>query len=401
MNIDADTALQKAQEQRNAGALDEALRTLRRATKAHPHHVPLLHALGLELDRQAHHLRAAQTLSKAAELAPTAADIVNDLGNALQASRQFEAAAGAYRRAADLAPSVAGLRSNIGHVLQMLGDQTGARTEFNAALEIDPRSVAAHYQLAVITLGEGNPNDALEHINKCTEVDSYHPEALSLKVILLMQMGHEDEAQSLHNTEQFLKSQPLEPPAGYANIREFNRALERYILDRPLTPDPYLASTRGGRHGDDLLWDAKGPAADLGTMLQRAFGDYINALPVDASHPFMAASPKRVKLIAQANILDSAGYLVDHVHPQAWVSGAYYVRLPREVNAPRGADDRAGWLRFGALPEEIASPAPFESTYVQPVEGLLVLFPAYFYHGTVPFRAKKHRMSLGIDAIAH
>ncbi len=397
MKTDPTQAINKAARLRAHGDLAGALRTLRQARKSHPSHVPLLHALGLELDRQGQHQKAVQTLQQARAGAPQAADIINDLGNALQASRKRPEALAAYSDAARFAPHIAGVRANIGHIQQMMGDNAAAKLEFEAALALDAQYLAAHYQLAVIALASGLHETALDHLNACQSIDSYHPEALSLRAVVLAGLGRTEEARQLVDYERFIVKTHIEPPPGFNSLRDFNRALENYILDKPLIPDPYLVSTRGGHHGDDIIWDAKGPAAGLRTRLREAFGAYLRALPQAPGHPFLAANPTRVKLIAQANVLASAGYLTDHVHPQAWVSGAYYVRLPREIG---NAQSKAGWLRFGALPDNITAEPPFEIIHIEPQEGRLVLFPAYFYHGTVPWRGKKHRMSLGIDVIA-
>ena len=36
---------------------------------------------------------------------------------------------------------------------------------------------------------------------------------------------------------------------------------------------------------------------------------------------------------------------------------------------------------------------------VRPSVGLLVLFPSYFWHGTVPFRSQQPRLSVAFDAV--
>jgi hypothetical protein len=36
---------------------------------------------------------------------------------------------------------------------------------------------------------------------------------------------------------------------------------------------------------------------------------------------------------------------------------------------------------------------------VRPEEGVLVLFPSYFWHGTVPFRSSEARLTVAFDAV--
>jgi len=95
--------------------------------------------------------------------------------------------------------------------------------------------------------------------------------------------------------------------------------------------------------------------------------------------------------------LRSGGYHTDHVHPRGWLSSACYIALPGGIGS--GADgDRAGWLRFGqpAIPTR---PALAAEHYVRPEPGLLALFPAYMWHGVVPFEDDKPRLTVAFDVV--
>ena len=81
---------------------------------------------------------------------------------------------------------------------------------------------------------------------------------------------------------------------------------------------------------------------------------------------------------------------MDHVHPQGWLSSAYYVELPE------AAESREGWLKFGEPGVRIDGCAA--EHFVQPECGLLVLFPSYFWHGTVPFH-EGGRLTAAFDVI--
>jgi hypothetical protein len=87
------------------------------------------------------------------------------------------------------------------------------------------------------------------------------------------------------------------------------------------------------------------------------------------------------------------GRHIDHVHPKGWISSAFYVDLPSAVEA----GGKEGWLQFGApgTPTEPHLPAQYD---VRPQPGLLVLFPSYMWHGTLPFTGEARRLSLAFDA---
>ncbi len=94
--------------------------------------------------------------------------------------------------------------------------------------------------------------------------------------------------------------------------------------------------------------------------------------------------------------LRSGGHHADHVHPHGWISSACYIALPPTVGA--GGDDRAGWLRLGK--PAIPTRPPLEADHhVKPEPGLLVLFPAYVWHGVEPFTSDQPRLSVAFDVV--
>jgi hypothetical protein len=80
-----------------------------------------------------------------------------------------------------------------------------------------------------------------------------------------------------------------------------------------------------------------------------------------------------------------------HVHPEGWLSSAFYVRLPQG----RGQE---GWIKFGEPGTPTASHLGPEHL-VQPEPGLLVLFPSTMWHGTVPFPGDETRLTCAFDLV--
>ena len=57
-----------------------------------------------------------------------------------------------------------------------------------------------------------------------------------------------------------------------------------------------------------------------------------------------------------------------------------------------------GILTFGEPGIATSPPLPAEYS-VRPEPGMLVLFPSYFWHGTVPFRSSQPRLTVAFDAV--
>jgi len=78
-----------------------------------------------------------------------------------------------------------------------------------------------------------------------------------------------------------------------------------------------------------------------------------------------------------------------HFHPEGVVSGTYYLSVPPV--------DNKGSIYFGVPP--FAIPDPLEPlAEVTPEEGLLILFPSYFFHGTRVAALGYRRETLAFDA---
>ena len=92
-------------------------------------------------------------------------------------------------------------------------------------------------------------------------------------------------------------------------------------------------------------------------------------------------------------LLSAKGYHFNHVHPEGWISSSYYVEVPPIV-AQSPAHE--GWITFGEPRWAIAGCAP--ERIVQPQAGMLVLFPSYLWHGTIPF-SQGERMTAPFDAV--
>jgi predicted Zn-dependent protease len=89
------------------------------------------------------------------------------------------------------------------------------------------------------------------------------------------------------------------------------------------------------------------------------------------------------------------GYHTSHVHPRGWISSACYIQLPDCMTAGHTAE---GTLSFGT-PGMLTTPSLPAELSVRPEVGLLVLFPSYFWHGTLPFHSEQPRLTVAFDAV--
>jgi hypothetical protein len=261
-----------------------------------------------------------------------------------------------------------------------------------------PDHPTANSVLAGYLLRAGRVDASLRSCERAFEANSRDLMAMTFRSVALLRQGDRAGARRMVDLQGCIHPQVIETPAGYASVEEFNTALEAHILAHPtLEYERRQNATRHGRHTDNLLRDADpGPMADLARIFDRAVGRYLDALPHDPSHPYLAWRPPAWRLQSWAVVMHAQGHQLAHTHPDGWVSGVYYAKVPDVVRDDDAA--KAGWIEFGRPLPELLGDAEPDVRLLHPQAGLLVLFPSYFYHQTVPFEAAEHRISIAFDA---
>jgi uncharacterized protein (TIGR02466 family) len=189
----------------------------------------------------------------------------------------------------------------------------------------------------------------------------------------------------------------LEPPSGYATIEAFHEALIPVLYDRhDFEAHPLDQSLRFGTQTPrSLLSDPSPVIAGLIESLKKSIEAYREAIGHDPVHPFLERNQGTSRIVGCWSVkLHSGGFHVNHIHPEGWLSSAYYVEVPETVST---SDEKSGWIKFGEprMPTPDAGPAHYE----EPRAGRLVLFPSYMWHGTVPFESDEARMTVAFDVI--
>ena len=198
---------------------------------------------------------------------------------------------------------------------------------------------------------------------------------------------------ALYDYEAFVIPGELAMPEGWASretyLKDLVEALDRH---HQYTTHPFSQSVR---HGSQLpsINTIEEPA--LKAYAEAAAGPirrYIEAVG-EGPDPLRRRNRGRFEIISAWSIrLPASGFHIDHVHPDGWLSSACHLRLPETI----GDDAHAGWLKFGE-PGIPTSPKLEAEHFVKPREGVLVIFPSYMWHGTVPFEGKTTRLTVAVD----
>jgi predicted negative regulator of RcsB-dependent stress response len=327
------------------------------------------------------------------------ADLVTqlNLGLVLQAQGRLDEAVACYRAATAAAPNLAETQIRLGAVLSQAGDMPAALTAFRRASELDGGDPRAQVHLGHALRMVGDLAGAEAAWRSALTLAPEHVEARAHLSLLLPGIGKAAEAAILLDYQRLLATRRLDWPEGWPSLKAFNDDLADAILHHStLVRDPAHAATKGGSQTREILDGGRPSLRTLKDFIDRSVAHYLGGLADDPAGGDGAPRRCARSLNAWAVILRSGGYQRAHFHPTAFVSGVYHVRVPQTVGATAG--DEAGFLRFGPPADDAATTALSRS--VRPEEGLVVLFPSYFWHRTVPFDSDDERISVAFDVIA-
>lgn len=384
-----------------AAAYDEAVSVLREAADLAPDSYAARYNLGYVLALQRRFDEAAEAYRTALKLDAESAAAHLNLGSVLQHQHKVDEAIGSYRRAIAAAPDLVQAHINLAAALHEKRDAAGAVEALRHATALDPANVQAQVNLAQSLQAAGDSTGAEAAYRKALELHPGHVGALGQFSIALQQIGKREEAKLLLDYPALLKTYRLTRPTAYADTGALNAALDAYAHAHPtLMKDPPAKATKYGSQTMEILNAPDAPVAALQRFLEESVTDYMKTALASAKYGFAPKPPASWKLHGWAVILRSSGHQTPHFHPAGVVSGVYYVRVPKAVRD--GAAGEAGHIRFGHplldVPGAKAA-EPALTTSFKPEEGMLVLFPSYFWHHTVPFESDEERISIAFDAI--
>ena len=101
-----------------------------------------------------------------------------------------------------------------------------------------------------------------------------------------------------------------------------------------------------------------------------------------------------------ANINPPAGYNKPHIHPNCIFSGVYYIKAPKNsgklvCNDPRPGEHLHMPVRKpGRPPKDL-----WRECHIVPVEGRIIIFPAWLWHCVEPNKSNELRISASFNFI--
>jgi tetratricopeptide (TPR) repeat protein len=268
---------------------------------------------------------------------------------------------------------------------EMVGERSAAIDGLRAVVGAHPDLAGAHNHLAPLLLSVGDFDAAESHASAGARLAPLDQSGWAWLSIIWRMRGDPREAW-LADYDRLVMPIRLALPDG---ISDALTALHTTGFH------PAEQSLRGGTQTRGNLFEKRAP--EIG-RLRDAIADAVRTavarLPDDATHPFLSRKTSDIGFAGSWSVrLRAEGFHIDHIHHQGWLSSACYVALP-----PVGGADNAGCLQFG-VPDATLELDLTPRRIVTPEKGMLVLFPSYFWHGTIPFVSDTQRLTVAFDAI--
>jgi tetratricopeptide (TPR) repeat protein len=406
-----DAMLTRAISLHENGELNDASALYVQILSAQPKNTDALHLLGLIRQQSGQFDEARNLLQKAVSLDPTVTTFRTNFATALLEQQRFEDAIEEYRYVLKDEPDKFQARFSLATAEHELGKYDEAIANYRIVVEAEPLFVEAHNNLGFALMEQGQFDDAIAAyrqatvlgpdyekahssllsalVERASQIDGVEgfkrvdPEVLAFRALQLSEQGDEAGVENLLDYDRLIHEVQNNAPTGYNSLADFHAELTEHLLNlESLKESPDNHATRNGKHSGEILVEPKGPVAHVEAMMESAIRYYKLTHPIDADHPYLAHQPDNWRLAAWTVIMRPQGHQIAHLHPEGWISGVYYVELPPVVAENK---DQAGWIEFGRPPTDIPLKNEVPTVRVQPQEGLMVLFPSYFYHQTIPY----------------
>ena len=282
------------------------------------------------------------------------------------------------------------------HDANLSGDYERAAEAAREAVSSGADRGQAFEALATAQLGLGDAAGMLTTADDWLRAAPVNQLGLAYRATALQMLG-DPRGDAFRDYATLVRPFDLDVPDGWAS-------LEGYLADlaaalRPMhvfEAHPLGQSARHGSQTMQSLVQSQNPAVRaFFTAIDGPIRRYLADLGT-GSDPLRARNRGAYEIKGCWSVwLKPGGFHLDHVHPQGWISSACYIATPKTVE---DETRKEGWIRFGQPPVQPPGGLLAEH-FVRPRPGRLVLFPAWMWHGTVPFTSDERRLTVAFDVL--
>ena len=365
--------------------------------------------------------KAMEYMRKALIINPELFAVHNNIGFILNKQKKYKDAIPYFQKAIKINSNYSQAYFNLGNSYNELEQTEKAIDNYNKAIEIKVDFEEAIFNLAEIYRKKNNYGKAINFYRKTNSSKS------NVRILeCLYVLGRVDEYQE--KILSFKKNDPLDRRiaaiSAYASD-QLNIKNEYSFCPNPLN---YIYKTNVKKHTPDLedfikkllselddldfKWQPAGKTTVKGygttgnlskiglseykkfeTILEKEIVEYQNLFKNNSCN-FITNWPKKHSFVSWSNRLKSEGHNIPHIHPSGWLSGVFYLKIPKKIK-----DNEAG-IEFSLHGDNyyiINDKIPNKS--FQPSVGDVLFFPSSLYHKTIPFKSNEERVCIAFDLV--
>jgi tetratricopeptide (TPR) repeat protein len=356
---------------------------------------------------------------KIVEIEPNNYKAYNNLGNALKELGKLKEAATSYRQAIKIKSDYTKAHFNLGNILNDFGKFKEAIPSLLLALKINPNYSEAHNCLAISYKKLKKFEQAITHYKKANTSES---RAQILQCLYVLKKTNEyikylsklcrDDPKNIKvaSISTFVSNQ-----LNLDNIYPFCKNPLKFIFFKNIKSNfipfkKFINSLINECSNLTSVWESrttkkgfqsKGNLFNLQALsilnLKKIILETINEYKIKyKTKPdgFITQWPNKFSLLGAYNRLLKHGYQQPHIHPAGWLSGCFYLKMPKPLKKSEGA---INFSLHGYDYPIVNSDIP--SYQYSPVEGDLILFPSSLFHKTIPFSSNDERHVIAFDTI--
>ena len=276
----------------------------------------------------------------------------------------------------------------------MMLDAARAREHAERALSRAPDNPMILAVSAEASLAAGLPDEAARRAQTLRDLAPNDQQAIGLLATAWRMMG-DPRYRALYDYDAFVKPRRLDTPQGWPSLDAWLADMTKALNGlHNLETHPLGQSLRQGTQTSQSL--DRSPDPVIRGLFEAIHGPILRHIEAlgRGRDPLRGRATGKYRLNGSWSVrLKPGGRHVNHMHPKGWLSSACYIALPDAIET-----GREGWIGFGE-PGVPIQPKLEAEHWVKPEPGMLVLFPSYMWHGTVPFGGDQPRLTCAFDVV--
>ncbi len=402
------------------GRLKEAELSLRKAIELNPDFAEAYSNLGNTLSGLGRLKEAELSLLKAIELNPDFAEAYSNLANTLTDLGRLKEAELLLRKAIEIKPGLPDLYLNLGNTLELLGKREEAISLWEKAVELNPEADKSVIALANHLCYKQKYDLALQYLSKNK---SNSCQILYLECLLSLDREKDFNEKYMELSKKRVCNAKIGGIVEHANIiyeKKYNSSFcnesIKYVLIDKINEELFSENdrnemidyTRNSEKEDrpqGLLNNGIQTVGNLFLLdypfiksIKKALEMKIEQYKQKFKHSeqgFITHWPKNYELRSWMISMKSGGFLKQHNHEYSWITGSYYIQIPKYNN-----NDDSGKIAFSYQGPRFPNKEKNFNLTIKNIEDRdICIFPSSLFHHTIPFQSEKERICFVFDLI--